>query len=83
MYDAITNFAPLRVHAALAHAASVLSLEQSLHIDPERMLDTWLAAHHTLGLVVSDYYDNAHFIVTLGAARLAVVATSGHLPPAA
>lgn len=66
IYDAITNFAPLRVQLALAHARGVLGLEQSLHIDPERTLDRWLAGHHTLGLVVSDYYDNAHFIVTLG-----------------
>jgi hypothetical protein len=66
VYDAITNLAPLRLHAALAHAHQILSLEQSLHIDPERTLDRWLAGHQTLGLIVSDYYDNAHFVVTLG-----------------
>jgi PAP2 superfamily len=66
VYDAVTNLAPLRVHAALAHGADLLRLEQSLQIDPERALDRWLAAHHALGLAVSDYYDNAHFIVTLG-----------------
>ena len=66
VYDAITNLAPLRLHAALTNAQGVMSLEQSLHIDPERSLDRWLAAHHTLGLAVSDYYDNAHFVVTLG-----------------
>ncbi len=65
VYDAITNLAPLRLHVALAHAQDVLSLERSLHIDPERALDRWLAGHQTLGLLVSDYYDNAHFIVTL------------------
>jgi PAP2 superfamily len=66
VYDAITNLAPLRLGAALSHAESVLGLERSLGIDPERGLDRWLAGHHTLGLVVSDYYDNAHFVVTLG-----------------
>jgi hypothetical protein len=66
IYDAITNLAPLRLHTALAHAQEILSFEQSLHIDPERSLDHWLAGHHTLGLLVSDYYDNAHVIVTLG-----------------
>jgi hypothetical protein len=66
VYDAITNLAPLRLHTALAHAHQILSLEQSLHIDPERALDRWLAGHQTLGLLVSDYYDNAHFLVTLG-----------------
>jgi hypothetical protein len=66
IYDAITNLAPLRVRTALAHGRGVLRLEQSLHIDPERTLDHWLASHHTLALLVSDYYDNAHFVVTLG-----------------
>jgi hypothetical protein len=66
IYDATTNLAPLRLHLALAHAQGVLGLERTLHIDPELTLDRWLAGHHTLGLLVSDYYDNAHFIVTLG-----------------
>ena len=65
VYDAITNFVPLRLHAALSHGEGVLVAERSLGIDPELSLDRWLAGHHTLGLVVSDYYDNAHFIVTL------------------
>jgi membrane-associated phospholipid phosphatase len=65
-YDAITNQAPLRMHAALAHGRELLNLEQSLHIDPERALDRWLAGHHTLGVLLSYYYDNAHFVVTLG-----------------
>jgi len=32
----------------------------------ERGLDRWLAGHQSLGLLLSDYYDNAHFVVTLG-----------------
>ena len=66
VYDAITNLAPLRLHLALSHARGILHLERSLHLDPELSLDRWLAGHHTLGLLLSDYYDNAHFIVTLG-----------------
>jgi diacylglycerol O-acyltransferase / wax synthase len=66
VYDAVSNLASLRLHAALAHALGVLRLERTLHLDPELTLNRWLAAHHTLGLLVSDYYDNAHFIVTLG-----------------
>jgi hypothetical protein len=66
IYDAITNLAPLRLHAAIAHAEGVLSLERVLHLDPELALDRWLAGHHSLGLILSDYYDNAHFVVTLG-----------------
>ncbi|MDQ6811479.1 MAG: phosphatase PAP2 family protein [Actinomycetota bacterium] len=66
VYDAITNLAPLRLHSALSNAAGLLHLEQALHIDPELAMDHWLAARHSLALIVSDYYDNAHFVVTLG-----------------
>lgn len=65
LYDAITNFAPLRLSIALGNARGILHVERLLHIDPELTLDRWLAGHHTLGLLVSDYYDNAHFVVTL------------------
>jgi membrane-associated phospholipid phosphatase len=66
VYDAITNLAPLRLDAALSHARGILNLEHTLHLDPELALNRWLVGHHTLGLALSDYYDNAHFIVTLG-----------------
>jgi hypothetical protein len=65
LYDATTNLAPLRLSVALGNARGVLHLERALHIDPELTLDHWLAAHRTLGLIISDYYDNAHFVVTL------------------
>jgi hypothetical protein len=66
VYDAIANLAPLRRHQAYAHARSLLHLEGTLHLDPEAALNHWLAAHHTLSVWVSNYYDNAHFVVTLG-----------------
>jgi hypothetical protein len=70
VYDAINNLAPLRLGPALAHGRDILSLEGSLGIAPERALDHWLALHHSVGLAVSDYYDNAHFAVTLGVLAL-------------
>jgi hypothetical protein len=66
VYDAVANLAPLRRQAAYAHARSILHVEQLAHVDPEAALNRWLAGHHTLALWVSNYYDNAHFIVTLG-----------------
>jgi PAP2 superfamily len=66
IYDAINNLAPVRLRAALAHGWGLLRLERSLGLDPEVTLNRWLIHHHTLGLLLSDYYDNAHFIVTLG-----------------
>ena len=66
VYDAVTNLAPLRLQAAYAHARTLLAVERTLHLDPEATLNHWLAGHPGLALWVSDYYDNAHFVVTLG-----------------
>lgn len=66
LYDILTNLAPARRAVALGHAASVLRIERSLGIDPELSLNRWLAGEHALALALSDYYDNAHFAVTLG-----------------
>lgn len=66
LYDWVTSLAPLRLHEAVVHGQDILSFERSLHLDPELALNHWLAAHHTLGIVLSYYYDNAHFVVTLG-----------------
>jgi hypothetical protein len=65
VYDAVNNLAPLRLDTALGNARSLLHFEQTVGIAPEHALDRWLAGHHTLGLILSDYYDNAHFVVTL------------------
>jgi PAP2 superfamily protein len=66
LYDAITNLAPLRLPVALGNARGILHVEQALRIDPELSLDRWLAAHPTLASILANYYDNAHFAVTLG-----------------
>ena len=66
LYDAVSNLAPIRQAAAVAHARSVLHLEQILHLDPEKWLNHLLAPHPAIGLWISDYYDNAHFVVTFG-----------------
>jgi len=66
LYDSVTNLAPMRAAAALGHGRDILDLEHSLHIAPELTLNRWLSHHHTIGLIGSYYYDNAHFIVTFG-----------------
>jgi membrane-associated phospholipid phosphatase len=66
VYDAINNLAPLRLSTALGNGRGILHVERVLHIDPELALDRWLAAHHTLAAILANYYDNAHFVVTLG-----------------
>jgi membrane-associated phospholipid phosphatase len=66
LYDAVNNLAPLRLATALGNARGILHVERLLHIDPELSLDRWLAGHRTLSVVLANYYDNAHFVVTLG-----------------
>jgi membrane-associated phospholipid phosphatase len=66
VYDAINNLAPLRLSTALGNGRGILHAEQALHIDPELSLDRWLASHTTLATILANYYDNAHFVVTLG-----------------
>jgi hypothetical protein len=66
VYDAIANLAPMRQELAAHNARSLLNFEKALHLDPEATLDHWLAHHHLLAVMVSNYYDNAHFVVTLG-----------------
>jgi hypothetical protein len=66
VYDSVANLAPLREKLALAHGRDILGLERSLHLAPELALNRWLAGHDTFGALLSYYYDNAHFIVTLG-----------------
>jgi hypothetical protein len=67
VYDMIANLAPLRNALADQDSASILGAEKWLHLDPEAAMDHWMSHHLTLALWVSNYYDNAHFVVTLGA----------------
>lgn len=66
IYDDLANLAKLRKNLALHHADQVLHLERSLHLDPEHLMNHWLAQHATLGLLAGDYYNNLHFVVTFG-----------------
>lgn len=66
IYDAVANLAPIRQAAAVAHARGVVHLEHWLHLDPELTLNRWLSGHPALGLWMSNFYDNAHFVVTFG-----------------
>jgi len=65
-YDAINNLAPLRGAAALAHGSAILRIETALHLDAERGLNRWLSSHLLVGRWLGDYYNVAHFAVTIG-----------------
>lgn len=66
IYDMLANLAPVRAVQAHRDAGYLLHFEKIVHLDPEAALDHWLAPKHTLALWLSNYYDNAHFAVTLG-----------------
>ncbi len=65
LFDALNNLAPVRQALAERNGLHVLNLERSLHLDPERVLDRWLAHHDTLSQVVVFWYENVHIVVTL------------------
>jgi len=65
LYDEISNLSPLRLHTALAHANSILHFENAWHLNPELRLNTWGAAHRAFALPMADFYDSAHFVLTL------------------
>lgn len=66
IYDYINNLSPLRVSLAMSDGRFLLHVERIVHLDPEATLDHWLAGHPALGWVAGNYYDNVHFITTLG-----------------
>lgn len=66
LYDEVNNLSSLRLPSALAHGASLVHLEQVLHLDPELSLNAWAAAHRAIALPMADFYNGAHFAVTLG-----------------
>jgi hypothetical protein len=65
LYDMVNNLSSLRLHAGLQHASSILHLEHVLFLDPEVPMNSWVGDHRMLGVVLSTFYDNAHFVVTL------------------
>lgn len=65
LFDLINNLAPVRQALAVRNGSSVLDLERTLHLDPERALDVSLARHHALSEIVVFWYENVHIVVTL------------------
>lgn len=65
VYDMVANLAPLRNRLGRQDAGSLLHAEKWMHMDPEAAMDHWMSHHHTLAVWVANYYDNAHFVVTL------------------
>jgi hypothetical protein len=63
-YDRVAATANVDPGTAYRHGRQLLAVEQFFHLDVEQPLNRLLAAWHTLGQVLSVYYDFAHGCVT-------------------
>jgi hypothetical protein len=68
IYNWLQDLAPLRRKMAFSNAEALLSFERRSGLDPEAVLDHWLAHQHILALVASNFYAIAIFAVTFGLA---------------
>lgn len=64
-YDAVNNLSPLRAATAFAHGSAILRVETSMHLAAERWLNQWLGSHLLVGRWLGNFYDLAHFGVTI------------------
>jgi hypothetical protein len=65
VYDLVRAAADTRRATAVRHGRGVLHLEQLAHLDVERSLDHWAAAHRLVSLPTSYVYEYAHVTVTM------------------
>jgi hypothetical protein len=70
IYDWLQDLAPLRRNLAFVNARALLSFEKRVGLDPEKVLDHWLAHQHVLPFIVSTFYSNGIFVVTFAFAAV-------------
>ena len=63
-YEVLRVLSPSRAGAALAHAGSVVRLEQALHLGVEATANHWLAGSSLWSHLAGYWYLTAHFAVT-------------------
>ncbi len=66
IYNWLQDLAPLRRGLAFTNAEALLSFERRYGLNPEAVLDHWLAHQHILALAASNFYAIAIFAVTFG-----------------
>ncbi|MDC4233308.1 phosphatase PAP2 family protein [Actinomyces sp. B33] len=67
MYSVLCDLAPASASRAFSHARQILRLEQSLGIDVELGLNTWLAGRPHLSAAAGLFYSSSFFLMTFGA----------------
>jgi hypothetical protein len=66
IYSEIRNLVPEQVVTAMRHGRAVQHLQDNLHLNFERSLNHFVAAHEALAQVMDYYYATLHFVVTIG-----------------
>jgi len=66
LYSEVRNLVPEQQSIAMRHGRGVQHLQDALHLNFERSLNSFVAAHEPLAQVMDYYYATLHFIVTIG-----------------
>jgi hypothetical protein len=66
IYSEIRNLVPEQESIALRHGRSVQHVQDLLHLNFERSLNTFVADQEPIAQVMNYYYATLHFIVTIG-----------------
>jgi PAP2 superfamily len=64
IYDQINNLSSASGVVARRHAMSILRFEQRLGIDIELATNEWLTRYHWLSVILANFYNIAHLLVT-------------------
>jgi hypothetical protein len=67
LYSEIRNMVPEQESIAMRHARSIQKMQDSLHLNFERSVNKFVAAHEPIAQVMDYYYATLHFIITIGA----------------
>jgi hypothetical protein len=64
LYGIVRNTVPRETSIAERHGRSIAHLQDDLHLNFERSVNTFVAAHEPLAQVMDYYYATLHFVVT-------------------
>ncbi|MEO6700379.1 MAG: phosphatase PAP2 family protein [Jatrophihabitantaceae bacterium] len=66
LYSEVRNLVPQQESIAMRHGRSIQHLQDALHLNFERSLNSYVANHEALAQVMDYYYATLHFVVTIG-----------------
>ncbi len=66
LYSLGRNAIPEQESIAIRHGFSILHVQDVLHLNFEKSINTWVASQEWLAQVLDYYYATLHFVVTIG-----------------